>query len=319
MINHKNKLALIILLVFLTIIFFIIKYFHTNRRIFAPSGDYSKIIVLHDNGLAFFASTKASTVSDFLITQNILLSEFDQVIPEKNSPLISGGNIFIRRAVKITIVVDGKTLENYTLATNVRNAIVENNIALGRLDQTVPGLNSLPTDNLKIVITRIDVEEKIILEDIDFKTTEKTDAKLSWREKKVQQKGEKGIREVKYKITYKNGKEISRVILEKNITKEPAMEIVLQGTYMELGNAKRGEASRYAESWGNLNASRDIPRGGYAKVTNMDNRKTTVVKINDYGPQSPIRIIDLSYEAFSRIANPGQGIIHSVKVEQILN
>jgi rare lipoprotein A len=108
-------------------------------------------------------------------------------------------------------------------------------------------------------------------------------------------------------------------VLEKNRTKEPLEQIETQGTYMKLGKAKRGEASHYASSWGNLNASRDIPRGGYAKVTNMENGKSTVVKINDYGPQSPSRIIDLSYVAFTQIASSGQGIAHNVKVEEILN
>jgi uncharacterized protein YabE (DUF348 family) len=236
--SKENNFKIVLFVIFLAIVFFIGNYFYTNHRVFAPNADYLKTITFYDNGMVFMASTRAQTVSDFLIENKIILSEFDQIIPEKNLPIISGENIFIRRAVKIKIEVDGKTIENYTLASNISNAISENNITLGKLDKTSPDLNFLPTDNLKIAITRINVEEKIIPEEINFKTVEKNDPKLSWRDKKIEREGEKGIKEVKYKITYQNGKEISRVILEKNTTKEPTSEIVVKGTYMELGKAK---------------------------------------------------------------------------------
>jgi len=314
----KINLKIVLLIIFLVIIFFMGKHFYSNHRIFTPSADYSKTILLNDNGLEFMALTKAQTVSDFLIENKITLSEFDQIIPRKNSSLVSRQNIFIRRAVRIKITVDGKTLENQTLAANVRNAISENNIILGRLDQSVPDLNSLPTDNLKIIITRINVEEKIISEEINFKTVEKNDPKLSWREKKVEQKGERGIREVKYKITYKNGKEISRVILERNIVKEPVSEIVVQGTHMELGKAAKGQGTWYAWKGGLFAASTTIPKGAFVKVTNLANSKSVVVEINDYGPQGKGRIIDLDKVAFAKIASLGAGVI-GVKVERILN
>lgn len=315
-----KKIKNIFLLIFiLIIIFWGYKFFSREKRIFSLKENYSRQIFLNDNGLFYSLTTQQKTVGDFLAENKINISEYDQIIPEKNSSLVSGENIFIRRAVKIKIEVDGKTIENYSLAKNVRAVLIENKIEIGRLDKSEPDFNSPLTSNLKIILTRINVEEKIIPEDIPFKIISKDDPKLSWREKKVSQVGVKGILEVKYKITYKNGKEISRVVLEKNRTKEPIDEINVQGTYMELGKAKRGQASFYAKSWGELNASRDIPRGGYAKITNMLNGKSTVVQINDYGPQSPQRIIDLSYAAFSKIASPGQGIANSVKVEQILN
>jgi len=318
MIAPKNKLAITLFIIFLITIFFIGRYFYPDHRVFAPSTDYSKTIMLNDNGINFVALTKAQTVSDFLEENKITLSEFDQVIPEKNSLIVSRGNIFIRRAVKIKIEVDGKTLENYTLASNIRNVISENNITLGRLDKTVPDLNFLPANNLKIVITRINVEEKTIPEEINFKTIEKNDPKLGWREKKVEKRGEKGIREVTYKITYKNGKEISRVILGKNTVKEPVSEIVVQGTHMELGKAAKGQGTWYAWKGGLFAASTTIPKGAFVKVTNLANSKSVVVEINDYGPQGKGRIIDLDKVAFAKIASLGAGVI-GVKVEQILN
>ena len=231
---------------------------------------------------------------------------------------MSGENIFIRRAVKIQIQVDGKTIENYSLAQNVREVITENKIEIGRLDKAEPDFNSPLTNNLKIILTRINVEEKIIPQDIPFKVIAKNDSTLGWRVKKVQQVGVKGVLEVNYRITYKNNHEVSRVILSKNIAQEPTDEIDIQGTYMQLGKTDKGQGTWYSFQGGLFAASTTIPRGAFAKVTNLANGRSVVVQINDYGPQGKGRIIDLDKVAFTKIASIGAGVI-GVRVEQILN
>lgn len=44
-------------------------------------------------------------------------------------------------------------------------------------------------------------------------------------------------------------------------------------------------------------AHRSLPIPTYARVTNLDNGKSTLVRVNDRGPFHPERIIDLSYAA----------------------
>ncbi|HAI74096.1 MAG TPA: hypothetical protein DCS28_03825 [Candidatus Moranbacteria bacterium] len=285
-----------------------------------PDLDFSKpkTISINDNGLDFKAITKAETVNSFLQENKIQFSELDQIMPDKNTLLYSGTQIKVDRAVKINIKVDGEKIENYTLAKNIPKVLVENNITLGRLDKITPSKNSLVENNMEIIITRINVEEKIIPEEIDFKTETKLDSKSGWREKIIQTKGEKGIHEVKYKITYKDGKEISRVALEKNITKDPVTEIITQGTFVKTGNTKTGQGTWYSYQGGLFAASTTIPRGSYAKITNLANGKSVIVQINDYGPQGKDRIIDLDKVAFAKIASLGAGVI-GVKVEEILN
>jgi rare lipoprotein A len=61
-------------------------------------------------------------------------------------------------------------------------------------------------------------------------------------------------------------------------------------------------------------AHRTLPFGTLCRVTNRDNGKSVVVRINDRGPFKLDRIIDLSYKAAEMIGGIGPGIIH-VKVE----
>ncbi len=319
--GFKLFLRFIFFTSFLLLIIFLIKsrlYFLFPSRELNFENSSNKIITLSDNGLEFSLSTDAKTVDNLLTEQKINLSEHDIVFPEKESPLLSGSFVEIRRAEKITIFVDGKKIENYTLAHDITNVLSENNIFLNPLDKVDPDKNSLIENNLEIKITRINVEEKVVSEDIPFKTTVKMDDALGWREKKVQQAGVNGTVNVTYKITYKNGKEISRVPEKKEIVESPVTEIDVQGTFIKTGKATSGQGSWYAFQGGLFAASRVIPRGSYARVTNTANGKSIVVQINDYGPQGKGRIIDLDKVAFQKIASLGDGLI-GVKVEEVLN
>ena len=55
-------------------------------------------------------------------------------------------------------------------------------------------------------------------------------------------------------------------------------------------------------------AHRQLPLGTLVKVTNLDNGRSVVVRVNDRGPVPRSRIIDLSYGAARMIGLPGHGI-----------
>jgi rare lipoprotein A len=61
-------------------------------------------------------------------------------------------------------------------------------------------------------------------------------------------------------------------------------------------------------------AHKTLPLGTKVRVTNLDNNRSVVVRINDRGPFIDGRIIDLSRYAFSRIGDTQKGLIN-VKIE----
>lgn len=80
-----------------------------------------------------------------------------------------------------------------------------------------------------------------------------------------------------------------------------------------------GDASWYRYKGGLFAASPDFPKGTQLKVTNLDNNKSVVVTVNDYGPdraRHPERAIDLDLVAFEKIANKSAGVA-KVKVEPV--
>jgi uncharacterized protein YabE (DUF348 family) len=281
-------------------------------------GENTKNVTLFNNGLEFEISTNAQTVGDFLDEQKITTDSDDLLLPANDAKLNSGMNIIIESGRKISISADGRKINAASQMKNVQDILFENNISLGEDDITTPSRLSSVADNTQIKVIRVKIEQQTVHKDISFEIQSTEDDKLSWRTKKIQQKGAKGTREIIYKVVSYDGKEISRKELSESVIKDPVDEISVQGTYMKLGKEKRGQGTWYAFKGGLFAASTTIGRGGYAKVTNMDNGKTVVVQINDYGPQGKGRIIDLDKVAFEEIASLGAGVIN-VKVEQVLN
>ncbi|WP_100076865.1 septal ring lytic transglycosylase RlpA family protein [Chryseobacterium camelliae] len=56
-------------------------------------------------------------------------------------------------------------------------------------------------------------------------------------------------------------------------------------------------------------ANRSLPFGTHIKVTNLNNGKEVIVKINDRGPYSSSRSLDMSKAAFKEIGDTGRGTI----------
>tara|TARA_B110000259_G_scaffold86397_1_gene100694 strand:- start:1901 stop:2404 length:504 start_codon:yes stop_codon:yes gene_type:complete len=88
-----------------------------------------------------------------------------------------------------------------------------------------------------------------------------------------------------------------------------------------IGYSEKGKASWYGKKFhGRLTSTREIynmygisaahkslPIPCYVKVTNLDNKKSLIVRVNDRGPFKKGRIIDLSYAAAKKLGFIKQG------------
>ena len=104
--------------------------------------------------------------------------------------------------------------------------------------------------------------------------------------------------------------------------------VLLMVPLITFAEPEEGVASYYADSLhGNLTASeapydkdaltaahRTLPFGTRVKVSNLDNGKSVVVNINDRGPYSQDRIIDVSGAAAQQLGLIESGIAR-VKIE----
>jgi rare lipoprotein A len=97
-----------------------------------------------------------------------------------------------------------------------------------------------------------------------------------------------------------------------------------------VGYTESGQASFYADKFQNRKtasgepyrhnletaAHKKMPFGSIVKVTNKNNGRSVIVRINDRGPFVKGRVIDLSKSAFSRIGSLSSGLVN-VKINVI--
>jgi uncharacterized protein YabE (DUF348 family) len=322
--KKKNKFWRII---FWVTCFFVVKniFFGDDREL---DLSFQKAVVFDDGGVESRVVSSAGSVEEFLEEQRVSLAEADIIYPIADSKIFSGSKIIIQRAKKIKILVDGGEVEDYTFESTVESAVLGASVELDEFDILSEPRESFAYDNLEVKVTRVQKAEEIVKKKIAFEKVAKTDDEMSWRKEVVKQKGEKGVKEMKYVVVYHDGEEISRKLLSTEITKEPVDEVVVKGTYVKTGKRHTGLASWYAQPQhlknqypsitGYYAANPWLPKGSYVKVTNKGNGKSIVAVINDRGPFVPDRIIDLDKKAFAAIASIGAGVAN-IRMEEVKN
>jgi rare lipoprotein A len=63
-------------------------------------------------------------------------------------------------------------------------------------------------------------------------------------------------------------------------------------------------------------AHRTLPLGSWIRVTNLKNKKSIMLRVNDRGPIEPSRIVDLSFAAAERLGMNMEGLA-KVRIEEV--
>lgn len=134
-------------------------------------------------------------------------------------------------AISIMLKDGGKESTDYLVKrTTVKNALNDLNFVLGEEDTVNMGLDEMISEGSQIEITRVTYEEERVAESIPFKTNYRDSEDKNLIGTRVVSEGEKGIKEVIYKKKLINGKEVEKVVVGSEVTKEPVAAVVEQGT-----------------------------------------------------------------------------------------
>jgi rare lipoprotein A len=100
---------------------------------------------------------------------------------------------------------------------------------------------------------------------------------------------------------------------------DSAQGYVAEGTASWYGNKFHGHKTSNGEIYDMYNfsaAHKSLPLPTYLKVTNLDNQRSVIVRVNDRGPFHGDRLIDLSYAAAARLDYHKKGLAR-VRIEAI--
>ncbi len=249
-----------------------------------------------------------SMVSDLAIT--VYPEDKTEAIPVPEMGL--GSKITITRATPVKVTDAKKPFTYRTWVNTVGDLLKEKNIELLGQDSASPALTTSISYNMTVTITRVAEVEVVEKEPIDYKVVKQYDNTLEKGNNHVDQKGINGEKVVTYKVKRIDGEEVSRSIVNSEVTKQPQNEILVIGTKVIVYGT--GKATWYSRNATMVAASNTIPKGTMVKVVAVSSGKSVVVEIDDAGIQSDA-IIDLSDDAFAALAPLGAGVI-KVRVEK---
>jgi uncharacterized protein YabE (DUF348 family) len=214
------------------------------RDIVAPSvdekiDDGSQISVRFARQLELTVDGDTKT---YWTTQTTVSRALDQIGERfRGAELSTSRGAAIDRGGLTVEVVTPKTLKvrlgNHKMATKtvtaltVEDALDELGVQVGKHDEITPAPKHELADGDKLVFTNVEIVKKHVDDEVmDFDTVEQDDSSMYEGETSVVRSGEAGLRDVTYRIVYRNGEISVSKLLHQDVLRRPVDEIVKVGT-----------------------------------------------------------------------------------------
>lgn len=216
----------------------------------------------------------ANTVEDVLAKNNIKLADKDEVNPSLDTIVKKDSKITITRAFKVKVIADGETKEIISPPITVKEAIKLAGFQLGEKDivKTLPNEKTVPNQEIEVI--RVTEEEIQLEEAIPFQTEKTIDDTLEKGLTKTISRGKEGVALNTIKITYHNGEEVAREVVDSQIKVEPKNRVIALGNITSVSRggqrlnfkeALQVQASAYTYT-GNRTATGQVPAVGMVAV-----------------------------------------------------
>jgi len=229
----------------------------------------------------------------------------------------SAVDIGTSRVVSVRAVVAGKVHDVLTNARTTGELLSAMGITPGVHDRVRPPSSTPLHAGSTVVFERVRILTREFRRTIPFATRTLWTTALPIGRVDVISNGMAGLAYVTQRIVMVNGRVESTSITGERVARPPvdavrragpASPTVPQG--VPGGHEAAGQATWYDPPWSGFTAASPwIPFGTRVTVTDVSSGRTVIVTIDDRGPFSPGRIIDLSPEAFSVLSPLGRGVL----------
>ena len=226
-------------------------------------------------------------------------------------------NIGTSPVVSVRAVVAGKVHDVLTNARTTGELLSAMGITPGVHDRVRPSSSTPLHVGSTVVFDRVQILTRELRRSIPFATRTLWTTELPIGQVDVVSTGMAGLAFVTERVVVVNGRVESTSVTGERVLRPsvdqvrrsgPASPAIPQG--VPGGHEAGGQATWYDPPWSGLTAASPwIPFGTHVTVTDLATGRTVIVVIDDRGPFSPGRIIDLSPEAFSVLAPLGRGVL----------
>lgn len=199
--------------------------------------------VMVDGQVHASLSTKARTVAEALAEAGVTLGPQDRVQPPPEQPLADEAEnvVRVRRAKLWRVEADGVVREELSAAAGVTEVLQALGITLDADDRVQ--VQSRPDGGFTARVIRVQEEMVTETEEIPFETLRRPSDELEVGQVREVRAGAPGLLERKVRLTYENGKLVSREVVAETVVRKPVHRILAYGTIRTV--ARGGQVYRY--------------------------------------------------------------------------
>jgi uncharacterized protein YabE (DUF348 family) len=143
-----------------------------------------------------------------------------------------GLRIAIATPKRLTFVIGGHQAVRRTVPVlTVAQALRALDVRLGEDDVVRPGLHRRLTDGDKVVLDRIRIVRRHVSDEaVPYSTVTRDDATMAKGQTAVVRSGHEGLRDVTYRITFRNGHLVARQVVSQQVLRAPLAQVERIGT-----------------------------------------------------------------------------------------
>ncbi len=175
------------------------------------------------------ALTVGEAIQDLSNRLGLDLKETDEVNLDRKEAIVVDAELNVQRAVPIKVKVDGKELDTYLAPRTVEDALKKLEVVLNEKDKV-----SLPLDRMikahdQIQVVRVAEKIENVKSEIPFQVVAQSADFPVGLPDRVVNKGSNGEHEQVVRVTFEDGKEVERQVLQQKVLKAPINQVVSRG------------------------------------------------------------------------------------------
>src|SRR5690625_2200661 len=234
--------------------------------------------------------TTAKTVGEFFREEDLTFSKHDE-ISHTNIEILHD-NIEIKVDTAFPVVVKDGTEKKklWTTGGTVKELLEENDISFKKKDEVKPGLDKKVKKDMEVSIVHIKTDDEEVEESIPFETVEEDDESLEKGETRTVTEGKEGIVLKTFEITYENGKEVDREVVDEEVIEEGQNEVIAIGTKEEVvieettSNDNTNQTATKPKSNNTKKESKDSNASDTQSSSEPSSSKVLTMEATAYGP-----------------------------------
>lgn len=213
--------------------------------------------------------TRSDNVEEVLEEHGLDIGEADRLNVSAEKEVTDNEDIVITRGKKVTIKAAGQESVVTVTKANLTDALVEAGYIPGEYDVISSNGDTLAEGDT-IELVSVSHTEETVTESLPKGIEYVDDNTLAKGQEKVVDEGSDGTKEIKYKVVYQDGNEVSREVISETVTAEPKNKVIAQGTMVPTPAPEKTPAQTFSSTKSTVNDNGGTVNGyKYSKKITM--------------------------------------------------